>query len=64
MKQWLVRVCLFHALVRKGFYQDFPVEITEFLSRLFIPLEELEQIIAQANETSYDEAVQHYIDRH
>jgi glycine betaine/proline transport system substrate-binding protein len=52
-----------HALVRKGFYQDFPVEITEFLSRLFIPLEDLEQIMARANETSYDEAVQHYINQ-
>jgi glycine betaine/proline transport system substrate-binding protein len=50
-----------HALGRKGFYQDFPVEVTEFLSRLFIPLEDLEQIMAQANETSYAEAVQHYI---
>jgi glycine betaine/proline transport system substrate-binding protein len=52
-----------HALVRKGFYQDFPVEVTEFLSRLFIPLEDLEQIMAQANETSYGEAVQNYIDQ-
>lgn len=52
------------ALVRKGFYQDFPVEVTEFLSRMFIPLEDLEQIMADANDTSYDEEVQKYIDQH
>lgn len=51
-----------HALVRKGFYQDFPIEVTEFLSRMFIPLEELEQIMAEANDSSYEEAVQKYID--
>jgi glycine betaine/proline transport system substrate-binding protein len=53
-----------HALVREGFYQDFPVEVTEFLSRMFIPLEDLEQIMAKENETSYDEAVQNYIEQH
>jgi glycine betaine/proline transport system substrate-binding protein len=50
-----------HALVRKNFYQDFPVEVTEFLSRMFIPLDDLEAIMARANDTSYEEAVDEYI---
>ncbi|MES9815859.1 MAG: glycine betaine ABC transporter substrate-binding protein [Candidatus Thiodiazotropha sp.] len=53
-----------HALVRKGFYQDFPVEVTEFLSRLYIPLQELEAIMAQANDSSYEKAVDNYIKQH
>jgi glycine betaine/proline transport system substrate-binding protein len=53
-----------HALVRRGFYQDFPVEVTEFLSRLFIPLDELEAIMAEATETSYEAAVEDYIKQH
>lgn len=53
-----------HALVRKNFYQDFPVEVTEFLSRMFIPLEELEKIMARATETSYEDAVKEYIEQH
>jgi len=53
-----------HALVRKGFYQDFPVQVTEFLSRMFIPLEELEQLMAVATETSYEDAVNQYIEQH
>lgn len=53
-----------HALVRKDFYQDFPVEVSEFLSRMFIPLEELEAIMAQANDSSYEQAVEAYIKQH
>lgn len=53
-----------HALVRKNFYQDFPVEVTEFLSRMFIPLNELEEIMARANDSSYEEAVNEYIKQH
>lgn len=53
-----------HVLVRKNFYQDFPVEITEFLSRMFIPMEELESLMAKATETSYDAAVKEYIEQH
>lgn len=53
-----------HALVRKGFDQAFPVEVTEFLSRMFIPLEELEALMAAATETSYDAAVKQYIAQH
>jgi glycine betaine/proline transport system substrate-binding protein len=53
-----------HALVRKNFYQDFPVDVTEFLSRMFIPLEELEAIMARANDASYEIAVKEYIKQH
>jgi glycine betaine/proline transport system substrate-binding protein len=53
-----------HALVRKDFYQDFPVEVTEFLSRMFIPLQELEAIMAKANDGSYEKAVENYIKEH
>ncbi|MBT2987669.1 MAG: glycine/betaine ABC transporter substrate-binding protein [gamma proteobacterium symbiont of Ctena orbiculata] len=53
-----------HALVRKGFYQDFPVEVTEFLTRLYLPLDELETLMDRANDISYDEAVDEYISNH
>ncbi len=53
-----------HALVRKDFYQDFPVEVTEFLSRMFIPMEELESLIAKATDSSYETAVNDYIKQH
>ena len=53
-----------HALVRKGFYQDFPVQVTEFLSRMFIPMEELEQLMAEATESTYENAVNRYIEQH
>lgn len=53
-----------HALVRKNFYQDFPVQVTEFLTRMFIPLPELESIMAEANSTTYEKAVDDYIKQH
>ncbi len=53
-----------HALVRQDFYQDFPVEVTEFLSRMFIPLQELEALMAAAADTSYEAAVAQYIEQH
>jgi glycine betaine/proline transport system substrate-binding protein len=53
-----------HALVRRGFYEDFPVEVSEFLSRMYLPLEELEALMEQANDTSYEEAVKSYIETH
>jgi glycine betaine/proline transport system substrate-binding protein len=53
-----------HALVRRGFYEDFPVEVSEFLSRMYLPLEELEALMEQANNTSYEEAVKAYIESH
>jgi glycine betaine/proline transport system substrate-binding protein len=53
-----------HALVRRGFDEDFPVEVTEFLSRMYLPLDELEALMEQANNTSYEEAVNTYIETH
>ena len=53
-----------HALVRKGFYQDFPVEVTQFLTRMYLPLEELEALMERANDTSYEQAVKEYITNH
>lgn len=53
-----------HALARKGFSQDFPIEITEFLTRMYLPLDELEALMERANDTSYDEAVNEYINNH
>ena len=53
-----------HALVRRGFYQDFPIEITEFLTRIYLPLDELEALMDRANNTSYEEAVDEYIKYH
>jgi len=52
------------ALVRKGFYQDFPVQVTEFLTRMFLPMDELEALMAAANDSSYDKAVDDYIREH
>lgn len=53
-----------HALVRRNFYQDFPVEVTEFLTRMYLPLDELESLMERANDSSYDEAVDDYIAKH
>jgi len=53
-----------HALTRENFYQDFPVEVSEFLARMFIPLHELEALMARANDSSYDQAVEKYIKQH
>jgi glycine betaine/proline transport system substrate-binding protein len=51
-------------LVRQGFYQDFPLEVTEFLSRMFIPMDELQALMEAAAGGSYDEAVEQYIRDH
>ncbi|MEJ2693150.1 MAG: glycine betaine ABC transporter substrate-binding protein [Candidatus Thiodiazotropha sp.] len=53
-----------HALVRRNFYQEFPVEVSEFLTRMYLPLEELEGLMERANDSSYDEAVDEYIAKH
>jgi glycine betaine/proline transport system substrate-binding protein len=53
-----------HVLVRNGFYEEFPIEVTEFLSRMFIPMAELEQLMGEAEKTSYEKAAQHYIEKH
>lgn len=52
-----------HALARQDFYQDHP-EVGAFLARFYIPLEELEAVMNKAQETSYEEAVNSYIENH
>jgi len=50
-----------HALARKGFYQD-NIEVAGFLSRMQIPIDDLEAAMYDARETSYDDAVAKYIE--
>jgi glycine betaine/proline transport system substrate-binding protein len=50
-----------HALARKGFYQDH-VEAAGFLSRMQIPIKDLQSAMYDAQETSYEEAVIRYIE--
>lgn len=52
-----------HAFAHVGFYQDSP-EIGMFLSRMQLPLDELESAMNEAQNSSYDKAVQQYIDNH
>jgi glycine betaine/proline transport system substrate-binding protein len=52
------------ALVRKGFYNAFPPQVSEFLARMYIPLSQLEAMMAEANEKGYDQAVKDYIATH
>lgn len=52
-----------HAFAHVGFYQESP-EIGMFLSRMQLPLDELESAMNDAQNTSYDKAVQKYIDNH
>lgn len=48
-------------LSRTGFAGDHP-EVAEFLSRMKLPIDELETGMFDAQETSYDEAVERYIE--
>lgn len=49
-----------NALTRKGFYQDHP-EVYEFLNRMVIPIGDLEAMMYEAKQTSYEKAVDAYI---
>lgn len=49
-----------HALVRRGLYKEHP-DVVAFLSRFFIELEELEEAMSRAEETSYEQAIDEYI---
>jgi glycine betaine/proline transport system substrate-binding protein len=51
------------AMGRKGFYQDH-IDAASMISRIQIPLEELQQAMYDARETSYDAAIQRYIKAH
>ncbi|QGM22072.1 glycine/betaine ABC transporter substrate-binding protein [Spiribacter sp. 2438] len=50
-----------HALGRAGFDADYP-EISEMLSRMYVPIDELQDYMFEASETSFEEAVSAYID--
>ena len=50
-----------HAVTRTGFYQDH-VDAGLFLSRLWLPLSELEGAMAYAQDHSYEEAVDKYLE--
>jgi glycine betaine/proline transport system substrate-binding protein len=53
-----------HVLVREGFYQDYPPEISEFLARVYFPIDELEAALLIATRESVDAAVDDYLQRH
>jgi len=53
-----------HAIARRGFYQDFDPELTEFFSRLYLPLPELETALLWATQGSVATAVDRYIAEH
>jgi len=47
-------------IVRKGFYQDHP-DVYEFLNRMVLPISDVEAIMAEAQDSSYEEAIDKYI---
>lgn len=49
-----------NAVVRKGFYQDHP-EVYEFLNRMVLPIGDLEAMMQEARQTSYEKAIDNYI---
>ncbi|MDZ7761226.1 MAG: glycine betaine ABC transporter substrate-binding protein [Desulfovermiculus sp.] len=51
-----------HCLARKGFYQDVPYEVFEFFVRYNIPIDDLEALMFEARNTSYEEAAEAYIE--
>lgn len=50
-----------HCLARKGFYQEAPYEVFEFFVRYNIPIDDLEALMLEARNTSYEEAAEAYI---
>jgi glycine betaine/proline transport system substrate-binding protein len=53
-----------HILARDGFYQDFPPEVSEFLARMYLPLDELEAALLTATGDSVEAAVEEYMQLH
>lgn len=49
-----------HAVARKGFYQDH-VDVAGFLSRMQLPIDDLQSAMNEAQESSYEDAVSSYI---
>ncbi len=52
-----------YALSRKGFQGDHP-KVAKMLMRMWLPLDELQTAMADAQDTSYEEAVDKYIKNH
>jgi glycine betaine/proline transport system substrate-binding protein len=52
-----------NALVRKDFYQDHP-DAYEFLNRMVLPIEDVEAVMLEAQNSSYEQAVANYIGSH
>ena len=50
-----------HAMAHKGFYQANP-EVALMVSRMFIPIDQLQAAMYDARQTSYEEAVERFID--
>lgn len=49
-----------HVVARRGFYQD-NVEVASFLSRMQIPIDDLQAAMNEAQDSSYEDAVTAYI---
>ena len=49
-----------HALARRDLLQDAP-EAFDFFARMYVPLSDLESVMAAASNSSYEEAVAAYI---
>lgn len=50
-----------HVLARAGFDASYP-EISAMLTRMYLPIDQLQNYMFQARETSYDEAISAYIE--
>lgn len=50
-----------HVIAREGFYQE-NIDAATMLSRMWIPIDDLQSAMYDARETSYEEAVTKYID--
>lgn len=50
-----------HVLGRDGFDASYP-EVSAMLSRMYLPIDQLQEYMFQARETSYEEAINAYID--
>lgn len=51
-----------HVMARRDFYQDHPA-VAEFLARMYLPIEELQAIMFEASETTYEKAIDAYIEK-
>lgn len=53
-----------HAIARQGFLQDFPSEVTDFFTRLYLPEDEMARLLLESQEHGVDLAVERYIQQH